>query len=51
MQQVGHVVAIRGDVVEVEAKNQNLSRHDLLTSVDDSEVSLEVYSTTPSDTL
>lgn len=51
MQQIGHVVAIRGDIVEVEAKDQNLSRHDLLTAVDDPEVNLEVYSTTPSDTL
>lgn len=51
MENIGHILSVRGDVVEVEAKGKKLARHDLLTSTDDPEIRLEVYSTTPFDSI
>ncbi|OGY23256.1 MAG: F0F1 ATP synthase subunit beta [Candidatus Woykebacteria bacterium RBG_13_40_15] len=42
----GYIVAVRGDIVEVEFKVEKPTRHELLTLSQDKEVKLEVYSST-----
>ncbi|KKN11289.1 hypothetical protein LCGC14_1028000, partial [marine sediment metagenome] len=51
MENIGHIISVKGDVVEVESKGKKLARHDLLTLPDDPEVRLEVYSTNTSDSI
>jgi len=46
METTGHIVSIRGDIIEVEFKGEKLARHDLLTLASDRQVRLEVYSST-----
>jgi len=46
METTGHIVSIRGDIIEVEFKGGKLARHDLLTLAEDYQVRLEVYSST-----
>lgn len=46
-QEIGQVVSIRGDIVEVEFNIEKPDRHELLTLEDDDSVRLEVYSSTP----
>jgi len=47
----GHIVSIRGDIVEVEFKLDKPARHELLTLSQDKEAKLEVYSSTVYDTV
>lgn len=51
MKEAGTIKAILGDVIEVSFFDSKPSRHELLTLVDDSTVKLEVYSSTPKDTV
>lgn len=45
-QSTGHVVSMRGDIVEVEFNVEKPSRLELLTLEEDKKVRLEVYSST-----
>lgn len=48
---LGTIIGIRGDVVEVEFGEDKPNRHELLVFKDDPEIKLEVYNTTPHDTV
>ena len=48
---LGHVVSIKGDIVEVEFNIEKPSSHELLTMEEDETINLEVYSSTPYDTV
>jgi F-type H+-transporting ATPase subunit beta len=50
MENVGHIIAVRGDLVEIEAKGKKLARHDLLSLTNDPGAKIEVYSSTSNDT-
>src|SRR5437870_7287110 len=51
MDQVGEIKSILGDIIEVAFFEGKPSRHELLTLSDDASVKLEVYSSTPKDTV
>ena len=51
MESIGHIVSIRGDIIEVASKDKKLARHDLLTIEGDCDVKLEVYSSTAQDSV
>ena len=51
MESIGHIVSIRGDIVEVTSKDKKLARHNLLTIEGDRSVKLEVYSSTAQDSV
>jgi len=47
----GQIVAVKGDIVEVEFKENPPARHELLTLADNQNARIEVYSSTQYDTL
>ncbi|MDP2671058.1 MAG: F0F1 ATP synthase subunit beta [bacterium] len=49
MESFGHILSVRGNVVEVEYKKDQPERHELLSLEDNQEIALEVYSSLPSD--
>src|SRR3990172_1890769 len=48
---LGHVVSIKGDIVEVEFNIEKPNRHEVIKMEEDETINLEVYSSTPYDTV